>query len=94
LPRRRPARKVEQYGDCADKPDLTVKTMLAFAIGCTLLGGCAIAPYDDDFPGRYHGQLRGEQRLHRDPIPYRYDGDYHRLLNDRDEDAGHHDQWR
>jgi hypothetical protein len=69
--------------------------MLAFAVACTLLG-CTIAPYDDDdyLPERNYGELRGDQRLHRDPIPYRDDGDYHRGLNDRDRDAGHHDQWR
>jgi len=72
-----------------------MRTMLAFAVACTLVGGCAIASYDDDFVReRDYGDLRGEQRLHRDPIPYRYDGDYHRPLYDRDGDAGHHDQWR
>ena len=94
LPRRRPARKVVLYGDFADELDWTVKTTLAFAIGCTLLGGCAIAPYDDDFRERHYGELRAEERLYRDPIPYRDDGGYHRRWHDRDGDDGHHDQWR
>ena len=72
-----------------------MRTMLAFAVACTLLGGCAFAPYDDDYlPERHYGELYGDQRFHRDPIPYRDDGDYHRGLYDRDGDAGHHDQWR
>jgi len=74
---------------------LTVKTILAFAIGCALLGGCAVAPYDDDHSrARHYGDLRGEQRLHRDPIPYRSDGDYHRSSTDRAGDKGPHDEWR
>ena len=74
--------------------DSTVKTMVAFAVVCAVLGGCATAPYDDDSRARHYGELRDGQRLYRDPIPYRYDGDYHRHLRDRAGDDGPHDQWR
>jgi hypothetical protein len=76
------------------KTNLTVKTILVFAIGCALLGGCASAPYDDYARARHYGERRDEQRLHRDPIPYRADGDGQRGSQDRAADEGPHDQWR
>jgi hypothetical protein len=68
--------------------------MLAFAIGCALLGGCATAPFDGGGRARHYEELRGEQRIHRDPIPYRDDGSYHRPLQDRTGDERAHEPWR
>ena len=70
-----------------------MRTPLAFAIACALLGGCASVPDDDDDRVPRYGSLR-DGLTQRDPIPYRLDGDYHRHLHDRDRDEGHHDQWR
>ena len=72
-----------------------MKSVPAFAVACALLGGCVVAPYDDGgFRERHYGESHGSQRVYRDPIPYRYDGDYHRGDHDRDGNAGHHDEWR
>ena len=71
-----------------------MRTSVALAVACGLLGGCAIAPYDDEATAARYGELRGDQRVHRDPIPYRDDGVYHRGPYDRNPDVGHDDQWR